>query len=235
MISIIIPTLNEEKNILRVISQFKSISDLEIIIADGSSEDNTIKIAKKLGAKIYQNKRNEQNIAKNRNLGAKHARGDMLIFCDADTRFKNPIQAINKIKSVFQNKEILGGIVKLDIFPKEKKTKDYFFHSLYNLILKKSFKTKKPLSPAQCHIIRAAIFKKIRGYNPNLTFGEDTEIFRRIIKYGKVGYLDTIVLYESPRRYRKKGYIYLGAAALFAFLIRKLFQKEAIKTWERVE
>jgi glycosyltransferase involved in cell wall biosynthesis len=86
-ISIIIPALDEEKRIGKVVKQFSKVKgDFEVIVADGGSNDKTVEIAKKEGAKVYSNIRENQNIAKNRNLGAKKAKGEILIFCDADTK-----------------------------------------------------------------------------------------------------------------------------------------------------
>ena len=54
-ISVVIPTLNEEENIASLLKGIKGKLtgyDYEIIIVDGHSEDNTVKIAKKYGAKI---------------------------------------------------------------------------------------------------------------------------------------------------------------------------------------
>ncbi|MBT3721646.1 glycosyltransferase [archaeon] len=235
MISIIIPTLNEEKNISRVISQFSKIKNLEIIIADGSSDDDTIKIAKKLGAKVFLNKRKTQNIGKNRNLGATHAKGNILIFCDADTQFKNAKKAILNIESKFSSNNLLAGVPRLEIFPKEKKIQDFFFHSIFSFILKTSFKTKIPLASGQCQIIRKKIFRQMKGYNSKMAVNEDAEIFERISKKGQVKYFNDIIVYESPRRYRKKGYIYLGVLVLITNFFRKIFKKEIIKEWQRVE
>ena len=108
------------------------LQSLEIIVGDGTSDDNTKKIAEKLGARVYQNPRSNQNIAKNRNLGAKHAKGEVLIFCDADTKLKDPKKSIKRINEIFSDKEIVAGMMVLDIFPKQKKFVDVIFHSGYN-------------------------------------------------------------------------------------------------------
>ena len=233
MISVIIPTLNEEKNISRVVSQFKGIKNIEVIVADGSSEDDTVKIAKKLGAKVYQNPRDKQNIAKNRNFGAKYAQGEILIFCDADTKFKSPKKALKKIKETMEDGEIVGGILKIEIFPRQEKLFDKIAHKIYNKIIQKKLSTKKPIGSGQCQIIKKKEFEKIKGY-PNIPYQEDTEIFRNLRKLGKLHYFDDITIYESPRRYRKKGYVFLGIKALYSLIIRQLFHREVVKKWERV-
>ena len=55
-ISVVINTLNEEKNLPRAIASVKGFAD-EIIVVDMKSEDNTVDIAKKVGATVYEYKR----------------------------------------------------------------------------------------------------------------------------------------------------------------------------------
>lgn len=84
-VSFIIPALNEEKYIeacLRSIKAQKTKLKFEIIVADGSSTDNTVKIAKKY-AKVFTCKK--KGIAFARNYGAKFSKGKLLVFIDADT------------------------------------------------------------------------------------------------------------------------------------------------------
>jgi glycosyltransferase involved in cell wall biosynthesis len=83
-VSVVIPTLNEEKNIGRVIDDvWRSIGRRgnEIIVVDGNSEDNTVKVAKAHGARIMTD-----SIGKGSALikGLKAARGSIVISMDAD-------------------------------------------------------------------------------------------------------------------------------------------------------
>ena len=58
-----------------------------------------------------------------------------------------------------------------------------------------------------CQVIRSDFFKKINGYNESFIAGEDVDLFRRISKIGKTMIINNITVYESPRRYRKFGYV----------------------------
>ncbi|MGC8586596.1 MAG: glycosyltransferase family 2 protein [Candidatus Micrarchaeia archaeon] len=85
-ISVIIPTLNEEKNVGRLLKEVKQELEsygykYEIIVADGHSRDNTVKIARRFGARvIYDSKGKGSALRK----GMAQAKGDILISMDAD-------------------------------------------------------------------------------------------------------------------------------------------------------
>ena len=87
MLSIIIPTLNEEKSIEKTLQSIKELKDYdyEIIISDGKSKDKTVEIAKKYDAKVIVYEGTiRQTIGGGRNLGASIASGDFFVFLDAD-------------------------------------------------------------------------------------------------------------------------------------------------------
>ena len=116
--SIIIPVFNEEKYIENtLISVQKSQAAFpsyvgEIIIVDNESTDNTVDIAKKMGAHVVQEV--VHNIGRVRNCGAKHAKGRYLIFLDADTPLTE--ETLKIILDSLQS-NILGGgfLLKPDI------------------------------------------------------------------------------------------------------------------------
>ncbi len=82
-ISGVVLTKNEEKNIKNCLDTLKFCD--EIIVIDDYSEDKTKRLAKSLGAKVYQRKLNN-NFASQRNFGLKKAKGDWVLFIDADER-----------------------------------------------------------------------------------------------------------------------------------------------------
>ena len=107
--SIIIPTLNEEKLLPKLLEQLvnsriREISEYEIIISDGGSSDATVEIALKYADKvIVHNSNHKQNIAEGRNKGAENAGGDILIFLNGDITIKNIeifFSEISKIQSL---------------------------------------------------------------------------------------------------------------------------------------
>jgi len=78
-------TKNEEKNIARCINSYKDIVD-EIILVDTGSTDNTVEVAKNLGAKTYYYEWNN-DFAAAKNYALSLAKGDWIIFLDADEFF----------------------------------------------------------------------------------------------------------------------------------------------------
>ncbi|HBA65442.1 MAG TPA: glycosyl transferase [Methylococcaceae bacterium] len=98
--SIIIPTLNEQTSIVDCLGKlqqaFKSNTltreHAEIIVSDGGSSDRTVTLAQGLADLVLNGPAGR---AKQMNLGAKHAHGEVLIFLHADTVL--PEQALNSI------------------------------------------------------------------------------------------------------------------------------------------
>ena len=95
MISIIIPSFNEEKYLGKLLDSIKSskFKDFEIIVSDNNSKDNTKKIAKKYGCVVT--KGGKPGVG--RNNGAKLAKHDLL-FIDSDVIIKDPLLLENFLK-----------------------------------------------------------------------------------------------------------------------------------------
>ena len=86
-LSVIIPTLNESKNLPLLLSDLSEINDKsEILIIDSTSKDKTQDIALINGIRFYKINRNNRGLQLN--YGAKKARGEWLLFMHADSRLK---------------------------------------------------------------------------------------------------------------------------------------------------
>ena len=102
-ISVIIPTLNEARNIAPLLDALlaqnfpastrsarenEEIALLEIIVCDGESSDETPNIAREYSQRDgrVQLLQSVRGVSRQRNFGAKNARGELLIFLDCDTR-----------------------------------------------------------------------------------------------------------------------------------------------------
>lgn len=212
MISIIIPTLNEEKLLPNLLDQLndqrlKSKFDYEVIISDGGSKDRTIEIAKRYTDKIviHQEKR-RQKISEGKNSGYKISNGEILVFICADCRIENTESFFEYI-SEFKKSKYLAATFWFDVFPEEKIWSDYIFHSFFNLLIKLLNLIGNGMGRGECQVIKRNIFEQVGGYNEELTAGEDYDLYTRIRKLGKIDVNFKIKIFESPRRYRKFGYL----------------------------
>lgn len=106
MISVVISAHNEEKNIKECIASCKGL-DAEIIVVDNSSNDNTAKIAKDLGAVVYSQVNNPFEIDIQKNFGFSKATGDWIISLDADERL-TPLLIKEIISTISTNTESAG-------------------------------------------------------------------------------------------------------------------------------
>ena len=238
-VSFIIPALNEEKRIPILINSIKKLDKnyiYEIIVADNNSTDKTRKIAEMMGATVIRNSKDSpKTIASVRNLGAGMASGDIFIFCDADTEIQDPGKLLTRIFYVFENHEIIGGAPCIRIFPDEAIWKDKISHFFYNNIIRFSFITKYPLCGGECQVVRGSSFREVNGYNINIVHAEDCDFFRRLRKIGKLHFFSELVVYESPRRYRKYGYMVLFLQAFYSHAYQLIFKKNAFKEWKKIE
>ena len=92
MISAVIIARNEEKHIEECLKSVKWAG--EIIVVDNASEDLTVKIAKKLGVKVYEYEKvaSEGHFAEMRNFAISKARGEWILFVDADEKVTTSLQ-----------------------------------------------------------------------------------------------------------------------------------------------
>ena len=112
MISAVVITKNEEKNIERCIKSLLWCS--EIVVVDDYSDDKTVKLAKKLGAKVYQHSL-DNDFSEQRNFGLLKAKGDWVLFVDADEVVSAKLQK-EIIKSITQNKHVGFYIKRYDVW-----------------------------------------------------------------------------------------------------------------------
>ena len=203
-ISVIIPTLNEEKYIE---SSLKSLINqdykgkYEIIVADGMSRDNTVRIAKKFTDKVITV--TQKNVAAGRNEGAKIAKGEILLFLDADTILL--FNGLTEIIKPFRVKKVVG--IACPVLPVSSEAKDFAIYWSFNQFMKRSIKSKKPQVAGICCAYRKKVFEKVGGFNEHLDTLEDFDLSERISKEGKIIFVQKTLALTSNRRIKKWGRI----------------------------
>lgn len=98
-ISVVVNTRNEEKNLLRVLTSIKGLAS-EIVVVDMESTDNTVKIAKEEGAKVFSHKTTGY-VEPARNFAISKATGEWILLLDADEEVSNKLR--NKLRNLVQH------------------------------------------------------------------------------------------------------------------------------------
>jgi len=238
-VSVIIPSYNEEKLIGSTISQFtddvKTKYNVEVIISDGGSEDKTLEIVDGRVDKVVKyNKNVKQNISEGRNRGFEASTGDVLIFFNADTFVKDLDSFFKKALEVMNDDGITAIACPVKVFPDEEKIQDKLFHFTYNNYVRLLNFAFMGMGRGECHIIKRNAFIQARGYNELLGAGEDFELYTKLRKTGKIKFCKDLLVYESPRRYRKYGYAKVFYDWAKNSIWITLFNKSLSKEWEAV-
>ena len=234
MFSIVIPTLNEENIINQTIKQFDDVKDvynLELIVSDSNSTDQTVDNSKLYADKILISKIDSCNISKVRNLGASKASHDLLVFLDADIIISDTKVFFENLINIFRNKDIVAVSPRILVDPKLENFSDKCIHSLISFISNVMNFFGFGYSRGGCQVIRSDIFKKINGYNEKYIAGEDVDLFRRLSKLGKTRIANNITVYESPRRYREFGYVNVLFSWFMNWFYTLFFKKSFSTKW----
>ena len=238
-ISIIVPTLNEEKLLEGMLKQFTPDVlrryGIELVVSDGGSTDATLAIARRHAHKIVENTPGvKQTISLGRNIGAEHATGDVLVFLNADTLIKDVDHFFNRLTEEIRPPHIAALTSSVEIYPLEQRTIDRWFHGFYNWFFYMMNQVGMAMGRGECHIIKREIFDRVNGYAPRIAAGEDYDMFRRLEEIGRVKFLKDIVVYESPRRYRRYGYLYVTASWFLNFLAVFFLRRSILSEWKPI-
>lgn len=192
MISIIVPVLNEENTIRENLESLVRLSgNKEIIVVDGGSCDKTVDIAKNYATVINS----PRGRARQMNIGAKVAKGDILWFIHSDSKLDK--NSITEIEKTIEEGNV-GGCFKLYFYDF-----DTPFMRFVSSSSNKRAKYLKLIFGDQGIFMRKDIFEKLNGYK-DMDLMEDWEFSRRIHRLGKMKALDKKIG-TSARRFKKGG------------------------------
>lgn len=191
-LTVIIPAFNEEGSIGRTLRhvegakgylQVRSDVAVEVIMVDNGSSDTTARVAAAAGARVVHE--SERNIARARNVGARAAHGQILVFLDADTTF--PEGLLWRVVDEMADPRCLGGAADTEYKPASQ-----VIHAYLQLWRWLGKLTKMAQGAAQ--FCRREVFEQLGGYDETLFMGEDVDFHWRLRRLAKKRGLRAVLL-----------------------------------------
>jgi len=109
-ITVVVPCLNEEEGVQQVLDQVPKFVD-EVIVVDNDSTDGTAEIAKRMGARVIQER--VRGYGRAYKTGLLHAQGDVIVTLDGDHSY--PIDALSYLLEALLNSKV--GFISASRFP----------------------------------------------------------------------------------------------------------------------
>lgn len=199
-ISIIVPVLNEENTIGKLLSELKQRSETgtcEILVIDGGSTDNTREIAEKAGGTVIESEKKGRSVQMN--VGAEHAQANVLYFLHADTipPFGFDAYILNSVADGFG-----AGCFSLRFDDPHPGLRFYSWFTKFGSTLIRF--------GDQSLFVKASVFNKVNGFDEALILMEDQKIVREIRRFTRFSVMNEPVT-TSARKYRDNGVYRLQA------------------------
>lgn len=209
-VSIIVPTLNEEKYLpilLGSLSEQKGVG-LEVLVVDAKSEDQTAKVLDEMVKELSRPDfvirhlvSPKRNVAHQRNMGAHHAQHPLVLFLDADTEMPRK-NLIADVVRRFERRRLGTATVRLKSL-EHRRLADLYYAVFYGFTWVMQFVT--PFASGAFILTTKESFLKSGGFDESIVINEDANFCKRSRRYGKFGVLSPFI-YTSSRRFDKMGY-----------------------------
>jgi glycosyltransferase involved in cell wall biosynthesis len=204
-ISIVIPCLKEEGYIEGTVRQFEHLSiPHEVIVSDGGSTDRTVEIARGVADKVVVKLDSHPIPARQRNDGAKEARGEFLCFTDSSVRIPDIDGFFERaLKKFTLDPKLIAITGPQNIFPEIETFPDKIFLGLQNQLIRfQNNFLRYGAGTGKFMLMRRSAFEKIHGFDEGLVAAEDLNLYLRLSKIGKTRYFsDQAVLYPGRREH----------------------------------
>lgn len=203
-VSIVIPTLNEEKNLERLLKSLRELKypkkKYEVVIVDGGSRDRTIEIAKEGRARVFFNKKKLRGAGCQ--IGVNKAKGEFIAFTDADcvvpgewlvklVGYLPPSPRQTRLRGASKEKNV-AGVGGPNITPKDDASFAKASGEVIGLLTKAGARygfsgggVRETFHNSGCNVLyRKKAIDDVGGFNPDLITCEDEELDFRIREKG---------------------------------------------------
>lgn len=207
-ISVIVPTLNEEKYLSRCLNSLVNQSyrgHHEVLVVDGGSSDRTVAIAQEYADEVLVERGRLVGAARNR--GAEIAKGDILAFIDADTMAS--VQWLEEIAQFFRSNPSAVGVTGPTL-PYDGNDIDAITYKFWTLYLQRVL-----LSMGMPHVIgfncayRRKSFVQAGGFDEAAAMSEDILLAQKMRRFGKIIFDKRMFALTSARRFQTCGHAYI--------------------------
>jgi glycosyltransferase involved in cell wall biosynthesis len=191
-ITVIIPCLNEEQGIRRVLEKMPEFVD-EVIVVDNNSTDRTHDVAAALGAKVVRE--NRRGYGRSYKRGFANATGDLIVTLDGDHSY--PVDAISYLLEAFLHLNV--DFLNASRFPVRDRNAMSFKHKIGNLILSIAmsalyFRWVRD-SQSGMWVFRRSILDRMKLVSDGMAFSEEIKI--EALKSPQVRFGEISILYTS--------------------------------------
>ncbi len=195
-ISVIIPAHNEEDYIGATLDALnrQDYPTCEIVVVANGCADRTVEVAREKCQRVVA--LNEKGLGISRNTGARAATGDLLVFLDADTILEP--HALRTIAEQFTERDA-GGTLK-----GQPDSNRFAYRLIYWL---KNFIHRFVVRNGSSGVIICwkKQFDSVGGFDERLELRENSELVRRLKRFGGYKYIGTTAATTSMRRYDRRG------------------------------